>query len=161
LDFADQVARALALVTRSSAAWVMDKLDCGLDHLLVDEAQDTSAEQWRILSALTAEFFAGAGARSVRRTVFAVGDEKQSIFSFQGAAPEKFAEMRRAFEKRHRAAERSFAEVPLTFSFRSSQAILDAVDKTFKSDRAWRGVAAAGEPPPTHQAIRRNLKAVV
>ena len=99
LDFADQIARALALVTRSSAAWVMHKLDYALDHLLVDEAQDTSAEQWRIVAALTAEFFAGAGARQVARTVFAVGDEKQSIFSFQGAAPEKFAEMRRFFEQ--------------------------------------------------------------
>ena len=138
LDFADQVARALALVTRSSAAWVMHKLDYGLDHLLVDEAQDTSAEQWRILSALTAEFFAGAGARAVKRTVFAVGDEKQSIFSFQGAAPEKFAEMRRAFERRHREAEQPFATVPLNFSFRSAPAILAAVDKTFESEAAPR-----------------------
>ena len=105
LDFADQIARALTLVTRSSAAWVLHKLDDGLDHLLVDEAQDTSPEQWRILAALTAEFFAGAGARAAERTVFAVGDEKQSIFSFQGAAPEKFAEMRRVFEQRHREAE--------------------------------------------------------
>ena len=160
LDFADQVARALALVTRSSAAWVMHKLDRGLDHLLVDEAQDTSAEQWRILSALTAEFFAGAGARAVKRTVFAVGDEKQSIFSFQGAAPEKFAEMRRAFERRHREAEQPFATVPLNFSFRSAPAILAAVDKTFGSG-AGRGVTAAGEPSPVHTAIRSDMTGVV
>ena len=120
LDFDDQIARALALVTRSSAAWVLHKLDYGLDHLLLDEAQDTSAAQWSILAALSAEFFAGVGARGENRTVFAVGDEKQSIFSFQGAAPEKFAEMKRAFEKRYRDAERPFDEVPLTFSFRSS-----------------------------------------
>ena len=161
LDFDDQIARALALVTRSSAAWVLHKLDYGLDHLLLDEAQDTSAAQWGILAALSAEFFAGAGARSENRTVFAVGDEKQSIFSFQGAAPEKFAEMKRAFEKRCRDAERPFDEVPLTFSFRSSPTILDAVDKTFQSELAWRGVAAAGEPSPTHEAIRRDLKGVV
>jgi ATP-dependent helicase/nuclease subunit A len=161
LDFDDQIARALALATRSSAAWVLHKLDYGLDHLLLDEAQDTSGAQWGILAALTAEFFAGAGARSVNRTVFAVGDEKQSIFSFQGAAPEKFAEMKRAFETRHRDAERPFADVPLTFSFRSSQTILDAVDMTFRSDNARRGVTAAGEPPPIHRAIRRDLKGVV
>ena len=93
--------------------------------------------------------------------MFAVGDEKQSIFAFQGAAPEMFAEMKRAFDKRHRDAERPFADVPLTFSFRSSQTILDAVDKTFRSEAAWRGVAAAGEPPPRHEAIRRDLKGVV
>jgi ATP-dependent helicase/nuclease subunit A len=161
LDFDDQIARALALVTRSSAAWVLHKLDYGLDHLLLDEAQDTSGAQWGVLAALTAEFFAGAGARGVNRTVFAVGDEKQSIFSFQGAAPEKFAEMKRAFETRHRDAERPFADVPLTFSFRSSQTILDAVDMTFRSENARRGVVAAGEPPPIHQAIRRDLKGVV
>ena len=132
LDFNDQIARALALVTRSSAGWVLHKLDYGLDHLLLDEAQDASAPQWGILDALTAEFFAGAGARAVNRTVFAVGDEKQSIFAFQGAAPEMFAEMKREFDKRLRDAERPFADVPLTFSFRSSQTILDAVDKTFR-----------------------------
>ena len=161
LDFNDQIARALALVTRSSAAWVLHKLDYGLDHLLLDEAQDASAPQWGILAALSAEFFSGAGARAANRTVFAVGDEKQSIFAFQGAAPEMFAEMKRAFDKRHRDAERPFADVPLTFSFRSSQTILDAVDKTFGCEAAWRGVAAAGEPSPRHEAIHSDLKGVV
>ena len=161
LDFNDQIARALTLVTRSSAAWVLHKLDYGLDHLLLDEAQDASLPQWGILSALSAEFFAGAGARPKNRTVFAVGDEKQSIFAFQGAAPQMFAEMKRAFAKRHSDAERPFADVPLAFSFRSSQTILDAVDMTFRTELAWRGVAAAGEPPPKHDAIRSHLKGVV
>jgi ATP-dependent helicase/nuclease subunit A len=161
LDFNDQIAGALALVTRSSAAWVLHKLDYGLDHLLLDEAQDASAPQWCILAALSAEFFAGAGVRAPNRTIFAVGDEKQSIFAFQGAAPEMFAEMKRLFEKRYRDAERPFADVPLTFSFRSSQTILDAVDKTFGAGAAWRGLGAADEPPPKHEAIRSNLKGVV
>jgi ATP-dependent helicase/nuclease subunit A len=161
LDFNDQIARALALVTRSSAAWVLHKLDYGLDHLLLDEAQDASAPQWGILTALSGEFFAGSGARAANRTVFAVGDEKQSIFAFQGAAPEMFAEMKRAFDRRHRDAGRPFVEAPLTYSFRSSQTILDAVDKTFSSKAAWRDVAAADEPPPKHEAIRRDLKGVV
>ena len=161
LDFNDQIARALALVTRSSAAWVLHKLDYGLDHLLLDEAQDASEPQWGILAALSAEFFTGAGARPKNRTVFAVGDEKQSIFAFQGAAPQMFAEMKRGFAARHRESKRPFADVPLTFSFRSSQTILDAVDMTFRTELAWRGVAAAGEPSPSHQAIRRDLKGVV
>ena len=149
LDFADQIAGALRLVTRSSAAWVLRKLDARLDHLLIDEAQDTSPEQWRILAALSEELFAGQGSRTSRRTIFAVGDEKQSIFSFQGAAPELFAEMRRFFERRHREAELRFESVPLNFSFRSAPAILEAVDKTFASEDAWRGVGAAGDPPPS------------
>ena len=161
LDFDDQIALALSLVERASAAWVLRKLDYGLDHLLVDEAQDTSAEQWRIVAALTAEFFAGASARPARRTVFAVGDEKQSIFSFQGAAPEKFAEMSRLFEKHHRDAALPFQTVPLNFSFRSAPAILAAVDKTFQQEAAWRGVAAAGEPYPVHEAVRSAMEGVV
>ena len=161
LDFNDQITRALALVTRSSAAWVLHKLDYGLDHLLLDEAQDASLPQWGILEALSAEFFAGASARQKNRTVFAVGDEKQSIFGFQGAAPQMFVEMKRAFEKRHREAERPFADVLLAVSFRSAQTILDAVDGTFRTELAWRGVAAAGEPPPKHDAIRSHLKGVV
>jgi ATP-dependent helicase/nuclease subunit A len=161
LDFNDQIVRALTLVTRSSAAWVLHKLDYGLDHLLLDEAQDASLPQWGILSALSAEFFAGAGARPKNRTIFAVGDEKQSIFAFQGAAPQMFAEMKRAFAERHRHSERPFADVPLTFSFRSSQTILDAVDRTFQTEQAWRGVTADGEPPPKHHAIRSHLNGVV
>jgi ATP-dependent helicase/nuclease subunit A len=161
LDFNDQIARALALVTNSSAAWVLHKLDYGLDHLLLDEAQDASQPQWGILAALSGEFFAGVGAWPKTRTVFAVGDEKQSIFAFQGAAPQMFAEMKRAFAKRHDDAEHPFADVPLTFSFRSSQTILDAVDMTFRTELAWRGVAAPGEPPPKHDAIRSHLKGVV
>ena len=66
------------------------KLDLGIDHVLIDEAQDTSAKQWEIVQRLTAEFTAGAGAREVTRSIFAVGDEKQSIFSFQGAEPAQF-----------------------------------------------------------------------
>ena len=161
LDFTDQIAGALGLVTRSNAAWVLHKLDYRLDHLLIDEAQDTSPEQWRILAALSEEFFAGAGARESHRTIFAVGDEKQSIFSFQGAAPEKFAEMRRFFEKRSLEAERRFETVPLNFSFRSAPAILKAVDRTFESETARRGLAAAGEPPPLHEAVRGSMKGVV
>ena len=64
------------------------KLDRGVDHVLIDEAQDTSPRQWDIVDHIISEFTAGAGARDgIVRTVFAVGDEKQSIFSFQGAAP--------------------------------------------------------------------------
>ncbi|WP_164079106.1 UvrD-helicase domain-containing protein, partial [Stenotrophomonas maltophilia] len=78
-------------------AWVLYKLDRGIDHVLVDEAQDTNPQQWEILNLVTAEFTAGAGARAARRTRFAVGDPKQSIYSFQGADPRRFEETRRAW----------------------------------------------------------------
>src|SRR5204862_5032400 len=83
LDYDDLIDKTLELLERFDSAWVHYKLDRGIDHVLVDEAQDTSPRQWRIIKALTTEFFAGTGARLLKRTIFAVGDEKQSIYSFQ------------------------------------------------------------------------------
>src|SRR5690606_10899785 len=65
LDFEDLVVRTANLLARSEAAqWVQYKLDRGLDHILVDEAQDTSPRQWQVIQALAEEFFAGEGART-------------------------------------------------------------------------------------------------
>src|SRR5690606_37604527 len=86
VDFDDLIGRAANLLGRSEVReWVRYKLDRGIDHVLIDEAQDTSPRQWAIVEAIVAEFHAGAGAGRAGRTVFAVGDEKQSIYSFQGA----------------------------------------------------------------------------
>ena len=109
LDYEDLIDKTLALLNNVSAAWVHYKLDRGIHHVLIDEAQDTSPKQWAIIKALVAEFFAGKGAHDRRRTIFAVGDEKQSIFSFQGAAPREFAEMRGHFERLHNTAQLRFA----------------------------------------------------
>ena len=97
LDYEDLIDKTLDLLNNVSAAWVHYKLDRGIHHVLIDEAQDTSPKQWEIVKALVSEFFAGQGAHERKRTIFAVGDEKQSIFSFQGAAPREFAAMRDAF----------------------------------------------------------------
>jgi ATP-dependent helicase/nuclease subunit A len=131
LDYDDLIERAWSLLNRSDPSWVLYKLDAQVDHILLDEAQDTSAKQWAILDAIAKEFYAGAGARGVARSFFAVGDDKQSIFSFQGAAPEKFDEMRSAFEKGFQAVGRVFEHVELTQSFRSAPGVLDAVDYVF------------------------------
>ncbi|BCJ92118.1 double-strand break repair helicase AddA [Terrihabitans soli] len=140
LDFADLIHAAGRLLTNVSSAFVHFKLDQGIDHVLVDEAQDTSPEQWAIVEGLTSEFTAGHGARAKTRTIFAVGDEKQSIFGFQGAAPDRFGEMRTHFERRHRDAEKNFSEVRLTQSFRTAKDVLDAVDHVFATDTARRGL---------------------
>ena len=123
---------------RADAAWVLYKLDGGIDHVLLDEAQDTAPEQWDILRALTDEFFAGAGrAASADRTVFAVGDEKQSIFSFQGAAPERFWPSRRGASARWSAASgATFSQVPLLESWRSTPEVLAFVDAVFEPPEA-------------------------
>jgi ATP-dependent helicase/nuclease subunit A len=142
LDYDDLIERALALFRNTSAAWVLFKLDLGIDHILIDEAQDTSPHQWEIIRALASEFTAGAGARKVARTLFAVGDDKQSIFSFQGADPDIFADVADEFETAFKGAELDWRDVKLRTSFRSGPAVLRAVDAVFKSPRAHAGFAS-------------------
>ncbi|HML14444.1 MAG TPA: double-strand break repair helicase AddA, partial [Xanthobacteraceae bacterium] len=131
LDYDDLIDKTLMLMSKVDAAWVHYKLDLGIDHVLIDEAQDTSPKQWEIVKRLAAEFTAGEGARVVRRTIFAVGDEKQSIFSFQGAAPGEFAAARLHFQHAHRETEIDFLPRRFSHSFRSGMNVLGAVDKVF------------------------------
>ena len=150
LDFGDLIERTQQLLTvRADAAWVLYKLDGGIDHVLLDEAQDTAPDQWAILRALTEEFFAGAGSAFVRtsaRTMFAVGDEKQSIYSFQGARPEQFKGEAGRFEARIDGADRAFRRVPLLESWRSTPQVLAFVDAVFADPEALRGLRpASGE----------------
>lgn len=146
LDFEDLIVRTADLLTRSDAgAWVHYKLDQGIDHILVDEAQDTSPEQWRIIRALSDDFFSGRTARETHRTLFAVGDEKQSIYSFQGARPERFSEEREDLSRRLKGSE-FFSSVSLPLSFRSTESVLSAVDKVFSISENARGLSATGEP---------------
>ena len=137
LDFDDLIEKTVNLLQAADQTpWVLFKMDGGLDHILVDEAQDTSPDQWAIIEALGREFFSGESARDVVRTVFAVGDEKQSIYSFQGARPEMFAEVGGRFEKLTQSANAGWNKVPLNLSFRTVQPVLDAVDDVFRdSDR--------------------------
>ncbi len=144
LDFNDLVARTAWLLTRDEAsAWVHYKLDRGIDHILIDEAQDTSPTQWAVVRGLAGEFFSGAGAAEAEgraRTIFAVGDEKQSIYSFQGAEPHAFAETRFEFAARVEAARAAFSHVTLTQSFRSTRDVLAAVDLVFADPAASAGL---------------------
>ncbi|MEL6567289.1 MAG: double-strand break repair helicase AddA [Pseudomonadota bacterium] len=160
LDFDDLIAAAQALLTRSGlAAWVLYKLDGGLTHVLLDEAQDTAPEQWDILHALTEEFFAGLGAERETdpRTLFVVGDEKQSIYSFQGADPRLFLTGKRAFITRTRGE----GHTPdMLMSFRSCPEVLSAVDGVM-AQSAIDVPATRSQPPATadlttHTARRAN-----
>ena len=147
LDFEDLVGRAASLLASSGAVdWVLYKLDGGLDHILVDEAQDTSPAQWNVIRALAEEFFSGSGARDVARTLFAVGDEKQSIYSFQGAAPTMFADMGEKFAQQASRAGLQLRRVPLTLSFRSVEPLLAAVDGVFADRTRTAGLTAVATP---------------
>ncbi|PQO24385.1 double-strand break repair helicase AddA [Rhodobacteraceae bacterium WD3A24] len=132
LDFDDLILGARRLLTEPGVAdWVLFKLDGGVDHILVDEAQDTSPAQWDVIELLAREFTAGEGARDARRTIFVVGDKKQSIYSFQGADLRAFDRMRAQFAGRLDAVGVTLNELVLEHSFRSAPAILQVVDLTF------------------------------
>jgi ATP-dependent helicase/nuclease subunit A len=145
LDYDDLISAALDLLRRPGIApWVLFKLDGGLDHILIDEAQDTNPEQWQIVAALAEEFFAGEGVGDHLRTIFAVGDAKQSIYSFQRADPRAFLAMRDYFERRVSDARQGWRVVPLEVSFRSTEPVLRAIDAVFRHEAARDGVALDG-----------------
>ena len=133
LDFNDLILQTQTLMSDERvAAWVLFRLDGGIDHILVDEAQDTSPAQWDVIRLLAQEFTSGQGARAdVQRTIFVVGDKKQSIYSFQGADPEGFDKMRDQFAARLLEIDQPFQSTTLDYSFRSSPAILELVDQVF------------------------------
>jgi ATP-dependent helicase/nuclease subunit A len=155
LDFDDLVTRASALLTRSDmAAWALYRLDQGIDHILVDEAQDTSPGQWAVIRAIAHEFNAGEGARAVNRTLFVVGDEKQSIYSFQGAEPQAFGENRQHFGVWLEGMGGKLARPDLVTSFRSAPGILDYVDAVFAGEAAA-GLTVSGDAV-IHEAHRER-----
>ncbi|MDE2517387.1 MAG: double-strand break repair helicase AddA [Rhodospirillales bacterium] len=148
LEFGDLIGHAQALLADPGAAWVLYKLDGGIDHLLLDEVQDTAPAQWRIVEALTADFFAGDGVdrhpgTAPARSLFAVGDAKQSIFSFQGADAGAFAAAQARLAARAEGGGR-WRDVGLDVSFRSAPAVLDLVDAVFADPDAAAGVSQAG-----------------
>jgi ATP-dependent helicase/nuclease subunit A len=148
--------------------WVRYKLDREVDHVLVDEAQDTNAAQWEIIEQLVAEYFSGSSESEERhRTLFMVGDLKQAIYGFQGTDPKRFVKAREEF--RHRAEElrdsedtldlfkrrtREFRDLSIAASFRSSQQVLDVVDSLI--GQLGHGAMALSEPPPRHAAHHRE-----
>jgi ATP-dependent helicase/nuclease subunit A len=159
LDFADLIEKTRALLAKNqAAAWVLYKLDGGVDHILVDEAQDTAPDQWDIVRALTGEFFAGEGRpreRGLERTLFVVGDEKQSIYSFQGADPARLVSETEMYVAEITAAGRSARKAPLQASWRSTVEVLTFVDAVF----------AGGVPPSpeavSHPAMRQGERGCV
>ncbi|CAM5772889.1 double-strand break repair helicase AddA [Bosea minatitlanensis] len=162
LDYDDLIARTRSLLERVEAAWVLYKLDAGIDHILLDEAQDTGEAQWAILRKLAEEFVSGGDLRPKPRTIFVVGDEKQSIYGFQGAAPAAFGEERRALERRIAAAELAFEAISLNTSFRSAPDIMQAVDAVFALPEHARGLVFDGAPrPETHDTVRRSAPGTV
>jgi ATP-dependent helicase/nuclease subunit A len=154
LDYDDLIDKTHRLLAECDPNWVHHKLDLGLDHILIDEAQDTSEKQWDIVKRLVSEFGAGEGAGGPRlRTVFAVGDEKQSIFSFQGAAPREYDAARRHFEGRFAGSDVAWRFVRFDHSFRSGENVLGAVDAVFREPDIYHSITSDHGGRPAHLAL--------
>jgi len=161
LDYEDLILETRKLLHLPGVApWILYKLDGGIDHVLIDEAQDTSPDQWRVVAALADEFFVGQTAQDESRSVFAVGDVKQSIYGFQGADPAEFEAMHRYFAERARDADRPFRKVPLETSFRSTSSVLALVDEVFATEGARDGLTFQDEAI-RHVAFREGAAGLV
>lgn len=161
VDYDDLIAATGRLLSRShAAAWVLFKLDGGIDHILVDEAQDTSPASWAIVRSLAEEFFAGKTAREQNRTLFVVGDKKQSIYSFQQADPYEFEKMRAFFKQKATDAGKIWNDVPMYISFRSTPAVIELVNRVLKKPEAAEGVLNEGEDG-THLSWRTGQAGLV
>ena len=154
LDFDDLVEKLGALLRdESRGAWVRYKLDSGISHILVDEGQDTNPQQWEVIEALIAEFFYGDSASARPRTLFVVGDQKQSIFSFQGADPQNFIDLGRQVYYTARSVSLEVAPVRLRHSFRTLGNVLAAVDRVFARPDLRTGVLEDVQPV-LHESAR-------
>jgi ATP-dependent helicase/nuclease subunit A len=163
-DFNDLIEWTRGLLRQQGIGdWVRYKLDRQVDHVLVDEAQDTNAAQWEIIEQLVEEYFSGSSEADQRtRTLFMVGDLKQAIYGFQGTDPARFRAVREKFKLRaasmstgddlfsYRQQSQEFRDLSIAASFRSAQPILDVVDEVI----AEVGPSAMGldEAPPPHRA---------
>ncbi|MDD3021281.1 MAG: double-strand break repair helicase AddA [Alphaproteobacteria bacterium] len=157
LDYGDLITKTRKLLMEKGQEWVHFKLDEGIDHILVDEAQDTNQHQWDIIKYLSDEFLSGWGKDNKSpRSLFVVGDRKQSIFSFHGADPEAFNRMRDYFSKRSKDAGRIFKPVSLDTSFRTTIPILNLVDEVFAPSELAKNLGLEGEDILTHHASRKE-----
>ncbi|HUG45428.1 MAG TPA: 3'-5' exonuclease, partial [Sphingomicrobium sp.] len=153
--------------------WVRYKLDRQIDHILVDEAQDTNAAQWEIIDLLVEEFFSGSSETDQRwRTLFTVGDFKQAIYGFQGTDPKQFERARKTYKaaaqalidaqdpaEAAEARAREFRERSIDVSFRSAQPILDVVDSVIR--QIGHEQIGLGEPPRPHKAHHEKRPGLV
>ena len=155
LDYNDLISKASELLQNNQhAQWILYKLDGGIEHLLLDEAQDTSPNQWRIINNLTAEFFSGEtkNKQNSKRTIFIVGDEKQSIYSFQGANIENYYKQKNFFSK-------NTEKINLDTSYRSLEAILELTDKIFEDENLKQKITNENEV--RHNFQRKNYFGLV
>ena len=158
VDYDDLIERCYKLFNSKtcSAPWALYALDERIDHILIDEAQDTNPSQWKVIQAIVDDFFAFASPGSLPRTLFVVGDPKQSIYSFQGVDPLEFHRAKHLFRHKAHGYHQQWHELNLRVSFRSTPAVLAAVDAVFSLPHQRQGVslqALSHEPCAAHEKL--------
>ena len=162
LDYEDLISLTHNLLNKPGISlWILFKLDGGIDHILVDEAQDTSPPQWEIIKLLTSDFFSGSGAKeNINRTIFAVGDTKQSIYGFQGSDPNEFYRARDFYSKKVKQSNCRWQEISLKHSYRTLPNILTTVDNIIE-DPARKGIWFNDIKPQKHIPVKFSNKGKV
>jgi ATP-dependent helicase/nuclease subunit A len=157
-DYADLIIKTIELLENSAAQeWILYKLEGGIDHILIDEAQDTSIWHWQIIYKLLEEFFAGEGASEENKTIFVVGDDKQSIFSFQGAEHSLFAQVRKLLADKTQQVEKTWCDINLDISYRSVPPILDLVNELCKLPQVQNSFADFATQHNAHRIEAKGL----
>lgn len=125
LTFKDIEERAYFTLTKENAAidkdYIYFRLDGRINHLLIDEFQDTSASQWLILKPLAEEAMAGLGQKDKRGSFFYVGDPKQNIYRFRGGSSSLFKKVLEKYKG-------SLISDTLGINYRSGSNIVNAVN---------------------------------
>ncbi len=159
IDFNDAIIKVNKLLQSEDRDWIEYKLDGFFDHLLIDESQDTNIQQWQIIKSLANDFFSGEGRRIKMPSIFVVGDEKQSIFSFQGARPDIVKISYQYFKNK---AGEQLQNISLNNSFRSTKSILEAVDALFLYEKERYGkMITKADNYHQHQSFKFNQKGLI
>lgn len=154
LDFDDLTAHTHRILTRADMAeWVRFRLDSRITHLLIDEAQDTDETQLDLLTTLMGEMASGTGQHAQQRSLFVVGDIKQSIYRFRGATTKGFFNFRTFLENHVGTEGEKWHDVRLETSRRSTTPILALVDSVF-ADPTLKAALGVGNEPLTHHVHR-------
>ncbi len=150
LDFADLEWKVYQLLSdQEQSTWVQYKLDQRIDHILIDEFQDTNPTQWQMLYPLLEEITSTSNDDERKRSLFIVGDSKQSIYRFRRAEPALFSACQQWLTQQ----ESPHHDISLNQSWRSSPAVIDFVNRVFSAP----GLAEKLKQFEPHETYREDL----
>jgi ATP-dependent helicase/nuclease subunit A len=173
IDYEDLILKSLLLLKSSTnKEFILYKLYNNIHHLLIDEAQDISPWQWDIVKLILEDFFASQIQASTNnsttkitincaennsRSFFIVGDEKQSIYGFQGVNHYLFTEIKSEFSQKMQESGKILHEIALQTSYRSGSTILTLVDKLANLPEIYNNLTVNQDKKIEHRCFRENI----